>query len=78
MKEPLLFRRNDCLTCDQALYWKDLLYRLVKIGTEVEFALPKGVRKDDVLPVLNDTGDWLASQSPVLWPCRIAYKISIS
>jgi len=52
MKEPILFRRNDCLTCDQDLYWKDLLYRTVKIGTEVEFALPKGVPKEDLMPHL--------------------------
>jgi len=52
MKEPILFRRNDCLTCDQDLYWKDLLYRTVKIGTEVEFALPKGVTKEELMPHL--------------------------
>ena len=52
MKEPILFRRDDCLTYNQALYWKDLLYRTVKIGTEVEFAMPKGVRKEDFLPAL--------------------------
>lgn len=52
MKEPILFRRDDTLSHDQALYWKDLLYRTVKIGTEVEFALPKGVRKEDFLPGL--------------------------
>lgn len=49
------------------MYWKDLLYRTVKIGAEVEFALPKGVRKRDFLPLvvdrlkpskdLNDLGD---------------------
>ena len=52
MKEPILFRRDDTLSHEQALYWKDLLYRTVKIGTEVEFAMPKGVKKDDFLPVL--------------------------
>lgn len=55
MKEPLFLRRTDCLTCEQALYWKDLLYRTVKIGTEIEFALPKGVRKEDLLPDLEKT-----------------------
>ncbi len=54
MKEPILFRRSDMLSHDQALYWKDLLYRTVKIGTEVEFALPKGVRKEDMTPGLVD------------------------
>lgn len=53
MKEPILFRRNDTLSHDQALYWKDLLYRTVKIGAEVEFALPKGVRKEDLMPGLE-------------------------
>ncbi len=52
MKEPIIFRRDDCLTHEQAMYWKDLLYRTIKVGTEVEFALPKGVKKDDFLPPL--------------------------
>ncbi len=55
MKEPIIFRRDDCLSHEQAMYWKDLLYRTVKIGTEIEFALPKGVRKDDFLPPLIET-----------------------
>ncbi len=54
MKEPILFRRDDTLSHEQALYWKDLLYRIVKVGTEVEFALPKGVRKDDFMPGLKE------------------------
>ncbi len=53
MKEPILFRRSDTLSHDQASYWKDLLYRTVKVGTELEFALPRGVRKDDLLPELE-------------------------
>jgi len=52
MKEPIIFRRDDCLSQEQAMYWKDLLYRTVKIGTEVEFAMPKGVRKRDFMPPL--------------------------
>ena len=52
MKEPIIFRRDDCLTHEQAMYWKDLLYRTVKVGTEVEFAMPKGVRKKEFLPPL--------------------------
>ncbi len=55
MKEPILFRRSDCLRPEQALYWKDLLYRTIKIGAELEFALPKGVKKADFLPVLIET-----------------------
>ncbi len=53
MKQPILFRRQDTLSHDEALYWKDLLYRTVKIGTEVEFALPKGVRKKELMPSLK-------------------------
>lgn len=55
MKEPIIFRRDDCLSQEQAMYWKDLLYRTVKIGTEVEFALPKGVRKANFMPSLVET-----------------------
>jgi hypothetical protein len=52
MKEPIIFRRDDCLSHEQAMYWKDLLYRTVKIGTEIEFAMPKGARKKDFVPPL--------------------------
>ena len=55
MKEPILFRRKDTLGHEQALYWKDLLYRTVKVGTEVEFALPRGMRKEDLLPALEQS-----------------------
>jgi hypothetical protein len=54
MRQPILFRRDDTISHDAAMYWKDLLYRTVKIGTELEFALPKGVRKDDFFPGLVD------------------------
>lgn len=37
---------------DEALYWKDLLYRVSKIGVEIEFAMPKGMRKKAFLPTL--------------------------
>lgn len=52
VREPIFFRRDDCLDPDEALYWKDLLYRVVKVGSELEFAMPKGIRKDDYLPGL--------------------------
>lgn len=55
MKAPILFNRHDRLSHAQALYWKDLLYRIVRIGTELEFALPKGQRKADFLPPLQET-----------------------
>ncbi|MDY7040968.1 MAG: hypothetical protein SVX38_08905 [Chloroflexota bacterium] len=52
MKEPIIFRRDDRLSHEEAMYWKDLLYRTVKIGTEVEFAMPKGMQKKDFMPPL--------------------------
>lgn len=55
MKEPIIFRRDDHLGYEQAMYWKDLLYRTIKIGTEVEFALPKGAKKAEFLPALIQT-----------------------
>ena len=55
MKEPIIFRRDDHLGHEQAMYWKDLLYRTIKIGTEVEFALPKGAKKAEFLAVLLET-----------------------
>jgi len=55
MKEPIIFRRDDHLDYEQAMYWKDLLYRTIKIGTEVEFALPKGAKKKEFLPALIET-----------------------
>ena len=45
MKDPILLRRNDTLTLTQAGYWKDLLYRVTKIGAELEAAPPKGVSR---------------------------------
>ncbi len=42
MKDPIVLRRKDTLQPVQAAYWKDLLYRVVKIGTELEVAPPKG------------------------------------
>lgn len=42
MKDPILLRRKDTLSVTEASYWKDLFYRTVKIGTELEVAPPKG------------------------------------
>ncbi len=42
MKDPILLRRKDTLSIAEAAYWKDLFYRTVKIGTELEVAPPKG------------------------------------
>ncbi len=61
IQEPLLLRRRDSLKLEQAQYWKDLLYRTVKVGTELEFAAPKGTSKDVLLESLcaamQPTGD---------------------
>ncbi|MCB0164336.1 MAG: hypothetical protein KDI79_08930 [Anaerolineae bacterium] len=45
MKDPILFRRNDTLSPAGAAYWKDLLYRVTKVGTEIEVAPKKGVKR---------------------------------
>jgi hypothetical protein len=56
MKDPILFRRQDVLSLTEASYWKDLLYRVVKVGTEIEVAPPKGPRNktfvDDIQAAL--------------------------
>ncbi len=45
MKDPILLRRTDTLSPADAAYWKDLLYRATKIGTEIEVAPKKGVKR---------------------------------
>ncbi|XOF34821.1 MAG: hypothetical protein ACL93V_05910 [Candidatus Electrothrix sp. YB6] len=47
---PAFLTRPDSLTVPEARYFQDLLYRTVKIGTELEFALPKGVLREDLQP----------------------------
>lgn len=47
MKDPILLRRTDTLQPSGAAYWKDLLYRVTKIGTEIEVAPKKGVRRPE-------------------------------
>lgn len=42
MRDPILFRRDDVLSPETAVYWKDLLYRVTKIGTELEVAPARG------------------------------------
>jgi len=42
MKDPIVLHRKDTLQPVEASYWKDLLYRVIKIGTELEVAPPKG------------------------------------
>lgn len=45
MKDPIVLRRTDTLSPTDAIYWKDLFYRITKIGTELEVAAPKGVKR---------------------------------
>ena len=40
--DPIILRRKDNLSPVDASYWKDLFYRVIKIGTELEVAPPKG------------------------------------
>ena len=47
MKDPIFFRRNDILLPAEASYWKDLLYRVTKIGTELEVTPPKAMKRAD-------------------------------
>lgn len=51
--EPIFFQRKDRLGLTEAGYFQDLLYRTIKIGTELEFALPKGVRREDFQPQIE-------------------------
>ncbi len=51
MKDPILFRRTDTLSLEMAAYWKDLLYRVVKVGVELEVAPRKGMKR----PLFEDT-----------------------
>jgi hypothetical protein len=54
MKEnPAFLSRPDILSVTEARYYQDLLYRTIKIGTELEFALPKGVLREDFQPKIE-------------------------
>lgn len=46
MKDPIILRRHDLLSPSRASYWKDLLYRVTKVGTEIEAAPPKGCPRE--------------------------------
>ena len=43
--EILFIKRNTMLSEEEAAYYKDLLYRTVKVGAELEVAVPKGVKR---------------------------------
>ncbi len=50
---PIFSSRDDTLSFHEADYYQDLFYRTVKIGTEIEFALPKGMRRHSLVPQLT-------------------------
>lgn len=54
MSEPIFLRRDDTLTEERALYYKDLLFRIAKVGTELEFALPRGVSREEFQPLVDE------------------------
>lgn len=54
MKDPIFFRRADTLDPETAKYWKDLLYRTIKIGTEIEVAVPKLVSRPEFEAQVRD------------------------
>jgi hypothetical protein len=62
MKDPILFRRDDALSATDGRYWKDLLYRAVKVGIEVEVAPPKASPRPefeaDVRAALEPSGSF--------------------
>lgn len=45
MKDPIVLPSKKTLTPVEDSYWKDLLYRVTKIGTELEVAPPKKVKR---------------------------------
>lgn len=47
MKDPIILRHKHLLSPKQSRYWNDLLYRVTKVGTELEVAPPKGMRRPD-------------------------------
>lgn len=47
MKDPIVLRRDDTLSLSEVSYWKDLFYRLIKVGTEIEVAPPKGSTREE-------------------------------
>ena len=62
MIDPIVLRRDDTLSPVNVNYWKDLLFRSIKIGTEVEVAIPKGmdrpVFENEIISLLNPSGTY--------------------
>ncbi len=55
MKDPIVLRRKDILLPEDTCYWKDLLYRVIKIGTELEVAPPKGIDRAEFEASIRDS-----------------------
>lgn len=51
MKQVSFQVKDEAITPKQALYWKSYLTSLVRVGVELEVAVPKGVRKTDLMPI---------------------------
>jgi hypothetical protein len=49
----IFFKRSDALSLESANYYQDLLYRTVKIGTEIEFAFPQGAVREEFQPKIE-------------------------
>ncbi len=45
MKNPIILRHKKSISYEESQYWKNLFYRSIKIGTELEVAPPKGVAR---------------------------------
>jgi hypothetical protein len=62
VKDPIILKRHDTLSLADVSYWKDLFYRVIKIGTEIEVAPPKGeVRQefeDKIVHLLQPSGTY--------------------
>ena len=54
MKDPIVLRRDDTFLPGEASYWKDLLYRVIKIGTEIEVAPPKSCTRPIFEAMITD------------------------
>jgi hypothetical protein len=62
--DPIVLHRKDTLSFSEVNYWKDLLYRVLKVGTEIEVAVPKGETREkfeeDVRSSLEPSGTYEA------------------
>ncbi len=62
MRDPIILNHRSPLVPNEARYWKDLLYRVTKVGTEIEVAPPKRVKREafeaDVQTALQPSHDF--------------------